>query len=278
MTYVSYLVKGISSNIRYCRYTLPPCTGDHQDRQKPRLRWLGKRQPFHDPEPGCVFVPTEDGQGLQIGRANEGDSYFNITLSQSHDDHEKDKVTFGVGFGPDPTMKTRFLSAVFRVTFGYDDDQGRRTYLKIRDLSPKDEHGETTEVHWGKGSDSSVNLSVGYSAVSLGGETKRSKNADYTRKTSSRVRGHGVHTPSAEWTFQEDEGEAGQHGLDPQYQMSVTLPHVATTRLIWMEFWGKAVLARGRSFTGLDVTLKIGSAEEPYKRNLDLSSGVSTAL
>lgn len=222
-------------------------------------------------------MPTVDGEGLQIGRANEGDSYFNITLSQSHDDLEKDKVTFGVGFGPDPTMKTRFVSSVFRVTFGYDNDSGGRVPLKIRDLSPKDEHGETTEVHWGRGSESSVNMSLGYSSVSLGGESKRSKNADYTRKTSSRVRGQGIHTPTAEWTFQEDEGEAGRHGLDPQYQMSVTLPHVATTRTIWMEFWGKAVLARGRSLTGLDVTLKIGSIEEPYRRNLELSSGISTA-
>ncbi|EKM50733.1 uncharacterized protein PHACADRAFT_264190 [Phanerochaete carnosa HHB-10118-sp] len=256
--------------------SLPTCTGEHQDRPKPLFRWLGKRQPFHDPEPGCVFVPTEDGDGLQIGRANEGDSYFNITLSRLHGDLEKDKVTFGVGFGPDPTMKTRFVSAVFRATFGYDDDNGRRVPLKIRDLSPTDAHGEATEVHWGRGSENSLNMTLGYSSVSVGGESKHSRNAEYTRKTSARVRGQGIHTPTAEWTFQEDEGEAGRHGLDPQYQMSVMLPHVATTRLIWMEFWGKAVLARGRSLTGLDVTLKIGSIEEPYRRNMDLSTGIST--
>lgn len=256
--------------------SLPRCTGSYQERPKSRFRWLGKRQPFHDPEPGCVFVPGDDGMGLEIGRANEENSYFNITLSQPQDGQQRDQLEFGMGFGPDPTMKTRFVSAVFRVSFGYDDDHGRRVPLKVRSLTPTDAHGVETEVHWGRGSESSLSISVGQSSVSLGGESKRTKNAEYTRKTSSRVRGQGVHTQTAEWTFQEDEGEAGRHGLDPQYQMSVTLPPIVATRPIWIEFWGKAVLARGRSLTGLDVTLKIGSMDEPYRRNIDMSSGIST--
>lgn len=263
-----------------CRLrSLSPCTGVHQDRPKSRLRFLGRRKPFHDPEPGCVFVPTEDGEGLQIGRANEGASYFNVTLSYTHA-HEADSKTqlsFGLGFGPDPTERDRFTSAVFRVTFGYDDEHGTHQHLKIRDLAPKDEKGESSEVKWGRGSEGSMSLSLGYSSVSLGGESKRSKNAEYVRKTSARVRGQGVHTPTAEWTFAEDEGEAGRHGLDPQYELSVTLPDAAAHRIVWMEFWGKAVLARGRSLTGFDVTLKVGDEDEPFRRNLDLSSGVSVA-
>lgn len=257
--------------------SLSSCTGLHKDRNKGRWyeRLLRMHKPFHDPEPGCVFVPTDAGEGLQIGKDNEGHSFFNITLSRPNDRTKQNQVIFGMGFIPDTTDNMRFTSALFRVTFGMDDDDGVSDYLKVQDMLPRDEHGAFTEVHWGKGREGNVNMSVGYSAVSLGGESKFSKNAEYTRRTFSWVRGCGIHTSTAEWTFQEDDGQAGRHGLNPQYQLSVTLPQAVTGQTIWMEFWAKAVLARRTNHAGL-VTLKIGSEDKPYKRNLVLSSGVST--
>ena len=197
-----------------------------------------------------------------------------MTLSHSPE-HDPGQISFGVGFGPDPTEKARFASAVFRVTFGYYDNDGKPRHLTIRNLSPKDEQGKATEVHFGKESESNLNLSVGYSVASLGAGGRASRNVEYTRKTASRVRGQGVHTPTAEWTFQEDEGEAGRHGLDPQYNLFVTLP--ATTNSIWMEFWAKAVLVRGHGTWARTTILKMGSIEVPYKRNMDLSNGSTTA-
>ena len=248
------------------------CTGLHPDR--PRIPWYRRRKPFVDPEPGCVYVPTPDGQGLQIGRANEEESYISITLWHSPE-HDRGQISFGVGFGADPTAKARFESAVFRVTFGYCDSLGNARPLSIRDLSPKDERGEATEVHFGKTSESNLSMSFGYpSTASVGGGGSLSTNATYIRKTAPRVRGHGIHTTTAEWTFQEDEGKAGQHGLNPQYNLDVTLSTASS--YIWMEFWAKAVLVCGHGSWASRKTLKLGSAEIPYKRNIDLSNSSTT--
>ncbi|SJL03190.1 uncharacterized protein ARMOST_06536 [Armillaria ostoyae] len=249
------------------------CEGRHLDRPY-RHRWMNwphKRRSFHDPEYDCYFVPTDsDGHGLEIGRANEGDSYFNMTLIQGPDT-DPGKVSFGVGFGPDSTVKARFESAVIRVEFGYDGDvEGRSFPLRIKDIHPKDDEGQSTEVVFGKESNISLGLSVGPgSAASLSSSGGYSQNKQYTRKTAARVRGQGVHSSSAEWTFVEDVGEAGRQGLDPQYELFATLP--TTQRTIWIKFWAKAILKRKDGFGwGNEVILKLGSKEEPYRRNIDL--------
>ncbi len=152
-----------------------------------------QRRSFHDPEYDCYFVPTDsDGHGLEIGRANEGDSYFNMTLIQGPDT-DPGKVSFGVGFGPDSTVKARFESAVIRVEFGYDGDvEGRSFPLRIKDIHPKDDEGQSTEVVFGKESNISLGLSVGPgSAASLSSSGGYSQNKQYTRKTAARVRGQG---------------------------------------------------------------------------------------
>ncbi|KAK0446543.1 uncharacterized protein EV420DRAFT_893322 [Desarmillaria tabescens] len=214
------------------------CEGRHLDRpyQHRWMNWPHKRRSFHDPEYNCYFVPTDnDDHGLEIGRANEGDSYFNMTLIQGPD-ADPGKVSFGVGFGPDSTVKARFESAVIRVEFGYDGDvEGRSFPLRIKDIHPKDDEGQSTEVVFGKESNISLGLSVGPgSAASLSSSGGYSQNKQYTRKTAARVRGQGVHSSSAEWTFVEDVGEAGRQGLDPQYQLFATLP--TTQRTIWIKF------------------------------------------
>lgn len=249
------------------------CEGRHLDRPY-RHRWMNwphKRRSFHDPEYNCYFVPTDsDGHGLEIGRANEGDSYFNMTLIQGPDT-DPGKVSFGVGFGSDSTVKARFESAVIRVEFGYDGDvEGRSFPLKIKDIHPKDDVGQATEVVIGRESNISLGLSVTPgSAASLSSSGGYSQNKQFTRKTAARIRGQGVHSSSAEWTFVEDVGEAGRQGLDPQYELFATLP--TTQRTIWIKFWAKAILKRKDGFGwGNEVILKLGSKEEPYRRNIDL--------
>ncbi|KAK7059170.1 hypothetical protein VNI00_001797 [Paramarasmius palmivorus] len=257
------------------RSTLASCTGIHRDRQKEHWykRLFSKYKSFRDPESGCIYVPTEEGDGLQIGRANYEDSFFYITVAYSGDETKKNMLLFGVEFCADATKRMRFTSAMLKVTFGFEDEDGVQEPLRVHDMSPKEDHGEFTEVRWGKGREGNLNMSAGYSAVSVGAESKFSQTSEYTRRTSSWVRGCGIHTPSAEWTFKEDDGQAGRHGLNPQYQLSVTLPRAASTKLIWIEFWSKAVLARGDQ--NHTVTLRIGTEEEPYKRNLDMNSGIS---
>jgi hypothetical protein len=166
------------------------------------------------------------------------------------------------------------VSAIFRVKFGHYRNDGDPQPLTIRDLFPKDEKGDATEVHWGRGSQGNVQLSVGHSGASLGGGGAMSKNLEYTRKTTPRVRGHGVHSSTAEWTFQEDEGHAGRDGLNSQYDLCVTLPETANN--IWMEFWCKAVLVKEEGW-GKRVILEMGTPEQPYKRNVDLNNNSSTS-
>lgn len=221
---------------------------------------------------------SEDGEGLQIGRANESDSYFNITLSYTQEDVKNAKVALGVGFCPDVNIGARFVSAVFRITFWYYDAQEQRVPLKIRELYPTDLREDEADVHIGQGSETSVSLNLGYSSASVGSAATSSRNAEYTRKTYAQVRGHGIHGNVAEWTFQENGAEPGRRGLKSQYDLSVTLQQIATARLVCMEFWSKAVLVKGKNLVGATVTLPIGTAERPHQRNLDLSSGVSSSI
>ncbi|OBZ79842.1 hypothetical protein A0H81_00106 [Grifola frondosa] len=159
-----------------------PCEGDYRDKPRPSLHWLRRRKPFSDPEPGCVYIPIPDDEGLQIGRANDAQSYFNLTLSRIEQEEEKNQLVFGIGFVPDPTKKARFESAVFKVAFGYDGN-GKRHQMEIRDISPKEERGDYSEVHFGRESEGSVQVSLGKSAASLAGGGRLTTNAEYTRKT-----------------------------------------------------------------------------------------------
>jgi hypothetical protein len=238
------------------------CKGTHKEQGK--KPWYRKRKPFVDLEPSCVFTMSEEG--LQIGRANENASYFNITLWRTPD--KDGYISFGVGFGPDPTENARFESALFTATFGNDD--GKNQNLKILDLMPKDERGASTSATWGKSSTSSLGMSVGYNGASLSGTGSLAKNVEFTRETASRVTGNGMYTPTATWTFKEDVGPAGQHGLGAQYDLHVCLS--SADYRIWMRFWAKAVLIYGK---GKRVTLEIGSSDKPCMRWLDLGGSIS---
>ncbi|TFK31343.1 hypothetical protein BDQ12DRAFT_740084 [Crucibulum laeve] len=245
------------------------CEGGHEDRAQRRglAKLLKRSKPFFDKERGCVIVPSDSHEGLQLGRASEGGSYFNLTLRLSPDDPMK--IEFRMEFGTDPTvdLKSRFESATLTIDFGYDDEDGKPHLLKLREVHPKDLKGEASVIHFGKESEASLGVGVGYTAASVTAEGKMSKNASFSRKTVPRVKGSGDLTHSAYWTFEEDGGEAGQHGLDPHYELSVVLSHAPIPLgEIWMTFWGKAVLRLPRS----KEKLKLGSQEEPFRRTLPL--------
>ncbi|KAF9000440.1 hypothetical protein BDQ17DRAFT_673806 [Cyathus striatus] len=211
------------------------CEGSiDKGRPRPRglMRLLTSPKPFFDKERGCVIVPHDAREGLQLGRASSGGSYFNVALQLSDDDPMK--VIFKVGFVADATVKgARFQSATLVINFGYDDAEGNSHDLKLKEVHPRELKGKETSVQFGLGSEASLGLGVGYSAASVTAEGKLSKNASFSRTTMPRVRGGGDLTERATWTFEEDKGEAGQDGLDRLYELSVVFP---TPQSPWVRY------------------------------------------
>ncbi|KAK0475133.1 hypothetical protein IW261DRAFT_502402 [Armillaria novae-zelandiae] len=232
------------------------CTGRYEDRRRNLATLLGGSKPFLDTESGCVFQPTSDSNGLQIGRANQGTSYFLITMWNSETGNPN-KIFFGLHFMPDPIHKARFESARFWVTFGRDDGEEEHLPLNVLELTPASA-ADTITASPDDATDSS-SIWSGEEPVRLG--------------TATDIRGQGLHSPTAVWSLV----EGTSRGLDASYTLSVGLP---TTTRVWMKFWAKAVLIRGDTIP-LDlrhkVTLKTGTMEEPYQRILDLSVAMERA-
>lgn len=232
------------------------CTGRYQDRRRNLTTLLGGSKPFFDTESGCVFQPTSESNGLQIGRANQGTSYFLITMWNSETENPN-KIFFGLHFMPDPIHKARFESARFWVTFGHDDGEEGHLPLNVLELAPAS--AVDTII-------ASPDDAIDSSSIWSGGEPVR-------RGTATDIRGQGLHSPTAVWSLV----EGTSRGLDASYTLSVVLP---TTTRVWMKFWAKAVLIRGDTIP-LDlrhkVTLKTGTMEEPYQRILDLSVAMERA-
>ncbi|KAK0446542.1 uncharacterized protein EV420DRAFT_893043 [Desarmillaria tabescens] len=238
------------------------CTGRYEDRRRNLATLLGGSKPFLDTESGCVFQPTPESNGLQIGRANQGTSYFLITMWNSENE-DPNKIFFGLHFMPDPIHKARFESARFWVTFGRDDGDEEHLPLNVLELAPTSAADTITASP-----DSDVMGSTEFdnSSIWSGEEAIR-------RGTPTDIRGQGLHSPTAVWSFV----EGTSRGLDASYTLSVVLP---TTTRVWMKFWAKAVLIRGDTIP-LDLrhkmTLKTGTMEEPYQRILDLSVAMERA-
>ncbi|KDR75820.1 hypothetical protein GALMADRAFT_226469 [Galerina marginata CBS 339.88] len=241
------------------------CLGGHEDRARRNIlaRLLTKSKPFLDIERGCVIVPSDAHEGLQLGRASEEGSYFNLALRLSPDNPLK--IEFRVEFGTDPTvsLKSRFKSATLTADFGYDDEHGQSHFLRLHEVQPRELKGESTVAQLDMGTETSLSLGVGYQAASITTEGKLSHNASYSRTTEQVVRGHGEMTHTAHWTFVED--ETGKHGLRSQYDLSVVLGRAEIPLgEIWIAFWGKAML----KLPGAEEKLRLGSKEEPHKRTL----------
>lgn len=170
---------------------------------------------------------------------------------------DPNKIFFGLHFMPDPIHKARFESARFWVTFGRDDGEEEHLPLNVLELTPASAADTIT---------ASVDDAIDSSSIWSGEEPVR-------RGTATDIRGQGLHSPTAVWSFV----EGTSRGLDASYTLSVVLP---TTTRVWMKFWAKAVLIRGDTIP-LDlrhkVTLKTGTMEEPYQRILDLSVAMERA-
>lgn len=247
----------------------PMCEGKFEDRRKRTLLFNKQKKTFTDLEPNCVFRPTDDERGILIGRANDDASYFDIILwNAPHED--PGRVYFSLDFMPDPVKRARFESVLFSVTFGQDSSDGKHIPLAIKDLFPTDAE------------DAAARRLLALPAEGISSEpTPLDDDASFVSSlddsasrvpvTTSVIRGQGLHSATAVWNITEDETSTSRPGLDAQYNMYITLP---TSSKVWMKFWAKAVLVSGDQ-VGLGLkhrsTLRIGMAEKPYERILDLS-------
>lgn len=234
------------------------CTGIYEDRRGNLATLLGRCKPFLDTESGCVFQPTPESNGLQIGRANQGISDFTITMWNSETE-DPNKIFFGLHFMPDPTQRARFESAIFRVIFGRDNGKEGHSPLNVLELAPT--------------SAADTIPASPDDAIEPGSWSNWSGEEPVRQRTETYIYGSGLYSSAAGWGFIEGTSQ----GLDASYTLSVLLPR--TTR-ICIEFWAKAVLIRGDT-KPLDprhkVTLKIGTMEKPYQRILDLSVAMERA-
>lgn len=249
------------------------CKGVFEDREKRGFiqRVLTPEpEPFLDPDRDCLGTLTRREEGLQIGSANDEGSCFTLTVSHTPPTQpgELRKLIFGVEFMPDVTKRARFSSATFRVTFERYVNDKSRVPLKIRDIWPTNETGPESETMIGEGWAGSGGLTVGMSnAASLSTSLGKQRSALYTIKGSSQVRGTGVHTSTAKWTFTEDREKGGKKGLDT-YPLHVMLPP-EDTDIIWIKFWAKAMLVTA---SGKEIALQLGTEKEQYERTLNLTA------
>ena len=247
--------------------------GNFRDRENRSVfrRVLSSPEPFYDPEPDSVVVAKAAQGGLQLGRANEGGSHFGVTLRPQTFENNL-KIPFGVHFSPDRTENARFVSAHLSFIFGYCDGNGQQHSLILKGIFPKDQKGESTVVHKGTSLEGGMSVAVGYGPASVTTEGRMTEDSKFSRVTAPRVRGTGVLTDTATWSFEEDPGEAGRNGLDSEYELEAILP-VPSTALqdIRIRFWGRAILTYGHGHRpGSKQTLQIGSKEKYWRRTLDL--------
>ncbi|CAL1703847.1 unnamed protein product [Somion occarium] len=246
------------------------CIGKFEDRRKRPLIFPKNRKAFVDLEPNCVFQPTEGDNGILIGRANDDASYFDIILWNSPQDNPG-KVYFSIDFMPDPVKKARFESAVFQVTVAEDSADESHSPLTIHDLYPTDEDDMVDRSVFMSGPEDgdAVPEDDALSVFSSIYEGSRPRG----RNTTTTVRGHGINSPTAAWTFTVRDSPSARYGLAAHYDMYITLP---TTKRVWLQFTSKAVLVKGEERKH-KTTLRIGTIEKPYERIMDLSAVLRSA-
>ena len=195
--------------------------------------------------------------------AKDGLSKFVITLR--NDPQHPNKINFDVSFLLDPAERCRFESAMISITFGTYAPHEERVPLDILELSPiKAIRTPTVQ----RDSDVERPESPSYES-SISSSVHGPDSEDDMVPGATQVRGHGIGTPTALWTFVEDKTQVNLRGLIANQELSVTLPHTLT---FWMTFWAKAVLeSRGPLGWKSKTTLQLGSSEAPYERIIDLS-------
>ena len=227
---------------------------------------LGLRY-WKDQEARCLFTPTPEDPGIEIADVTHHGSRVSITMSQSPSPRKGDlQVIIRLGFSRNVNANARFTSARFCVAFQRYVSETQRAPLNIRDLSPRDEKGEETEVAVGAEQAVNAGVQAGVQVATLQGSIGTRSNKVYTLKTCSRVTGTGLDTPTATWTFEEDSGEAGKKGLDPHYPLHVHFSR-QNAEVISVNLYAQAVLMEGSK----KKVLTIGNEKELFYRELVLS-------
>ncbi|KAF8817283.1 hypothetical protein BYT27DRAFT_7075072 [Phlegmacium glaucopus] len=213
-----------------------------------------------DWEPGCTFKPDSKDNGLIIGDAKEGRSYFRITMWTAFPD-ESEKIFFSVDFMP--IDHSRFETAIFSVSFEEIEIRDGSVNLKdepirIRDVFPASKDGMSEKalleegmlIHAKAEDDASLSTTA-YSTT---------QNVSTTD-----IHGIGIYSSTARWTFSQDVTLEPKRGLDASNTVFLVLPR--KTEMVLMKFWAEAVLLRKG---GSRVHLKIGSEHDCYERILDI--------
>lgn len=210
----------------------------------------GRHKRTSDPESGYY---TTHGETVQIGKISIRSSYFNILCL-----NKGSTIEFTIGFLPDAMKWARFTAAKFHVDFR--DKFGN--HVKIVDMSPTDLRGAPVNVHHTATLDTSVKSSFGYSGASTSVTADKKATETWDEDTFSQVRGSGVHTSAADWTFAENNVKGG---LDVKYNLSVQLAP-ETVGEVTMRFWAAA----GLKSWGMVLVeqMDIGSYRHPNVRRL----------
>ncbi|KDQ52967.1 hypothetical protein JAAARDRAFT_210214 [Jaapia argillacea MUCL 33604] len=224
----------------------------------------GSRTPrVQNPFPVRPFGLAE---GQEFGKAKHHGSRFHITALHTCHPGGHHKISFRASFVPDTTHhRPRFPSAHVNIDFYAEDSAGALHPLVISELSPHDRQGEhKTEVHIKKQTTGRLTGTVGYPVASVNASAGASKTEDYTRATSSRIRGTGVFTSTADWDMEED--TVGRHGLDPEWDLWVSFTLGSNVEAIHMKMRANAVLeGSGKTATMLKKVLHIGEENHPHE-------------
>ena len=179
-----------------------------------RDRLLGLRS-WKDQEAHCLFTPIPGDDGIEVACAVHNKSRVSITVAHTPSLRKGEQhVTFGMGFSVNVNVKARFTSAIFCVTFERYVDEKKLVLLNIHDLSQWDEKGGT-EVLVGVEQAVNAGFQAGAEGAVLQGGLTRQSNKSYTLKTCSHVRGQGLRTTTATWTFEETRGRQARRGSNP---------------------------------------------------------------
>ncbi|KAF7972421.1 hypothetical protein HWV62_17980 [Athelia sp. TMB] len=219
--------------------------GDHLDRPGRHMSGLwGRAKHIDDPAPGEA-VPCSKWH--HVAKVSIGSSSFDIMCFNAGN-----TIRFRVSFIPDTVKSTRISAAMFHVRFGGVEDP------TISAMAPRDYHGQVTTVHIATSVEVQGGGAVGSHGAALTAGVDRKTQRAWDEETSSAVKGWGLNSSAADWTFAED--KVG-HGLDAVYDLSVDLQGSPTT----MTFWASAKLETRLPIWEL---MEIGSSRKPYFRSL----------
>lgn len=213
-----------------------PCTGEFEIKPKRKgiFRWPHNRIQFRDQEPHCEYVPRETDPGLEIGRANDGESFVALMFLNTLDG-SPGTLHFKFSFIPDPFEDARFKSASFTVMFSGECTDGTSFPLSILDTVPPCRPAGT------------IHQNSPYGPIAVVSEIQSQGSC-----------------PTVRWSLIE---QCPGNGLNTNYELSVSLSAIPAR--LNMTYYTEATLTKDLPiFLGFSTDLKIGSMEMPYERTI----------